>query len=57
MTVFLDPMLFYSIILIQAFQWILIVRRKVLRVCYSPLRKEEVPLNLIEILKNSITPR
>ena len=39
------------------FQWILIVRGKVLRVCYSFLRKKEARLNLIEILKNSITPR
>ena len=41
MTEFLDPMLFHSIILTQAFQWILIVRRKVLRVCYSFLREKE----------------
>ena len=27
------------------------------RVCYSFLRKKEVPLNLIEILKNFLTPR
>ena len=30
---------------------------KVSRVCYSFLRKKEVPLNLIETLKNSLTPR
>ena len=41
----------------QAFQWISVVRQKALRVCYSFLRKNEVPLNLIEILKNSLTPR
>ena len=38
-------------------QWISIVLQKVLRVCYSFLRKKEAPLNLIEILKNSLIPR
>ena len=41
----------------QAFQWILIARRKVLRVCYSFLQKKEAPLNLIEVLKNFLTLR
>ena len=53
----LRAMLFHSIILTQSFQWILIARQKVSRVCYSFLRKKEVSLNLIEILKNSLTPR
>ena len=53
----LELALYHSIILIQAFQWILIVRQKVSRVCYSFLRKKEAPLNLIEILKSSSTPR
>ena len=57
MTEFLDPILFHSIIPTQAFQWILIACRKVLRVCYSFLRKKETPLNLIEIQKNFLTPR
>ena len=39
-----------------SFQW-KTPRRKVLSVCYSYLGKKEVPLNLIEILKNFITPR
>ena len=39
------------------FQWISIARRKVSRVCYSFLRKKEVPLNLFEIPKNSLIPR
>ena len=30
---------------------------KSLKVCYSFLQKKEAPLNLIEILKNSLTPR
>ena len=51
---FLDPVSFNLINPIQVFQWILIVRRRVLRVCYSFLQKKEVPLNLDEIL---ITPR
>ena len=37
---------------VQASQWI-----SISRVCYSFLQKKEVPLNLIEILKNSSTPR
>ena len=57
MTEFLELTLYHSAIPVQAFQWILIARRKVLRVCYSFLRKKEAPLNLIEILKNSLTPR
>ena len=44
--------LYHSTIPVQAFQWILIAHQKVSRVCYSFLRKKEVPLNLIEILKN-----
>ena len=40
-----------------SFQWILIAHQKVSRVCYSFLRKKEVPPNLIETLKNSLTPR
>ena len=52
MTEFLDPALFHSVTPIQAFQWILIVRRRVLRAFYSSLRKKEAPLNLIETLKN-----
>ena len=35
MTEFLDPVLFHSIIPTQAFQWISIARKKILRVCYS----------------------
>ena len=57
MTEFLEPILFHSIILIQASQWISIACQKVSRVCYSFLQKKEAPLNLIEILKNSLTPR
>ena len=52
MTEFLDPVLYCSIIPTQAFQWILIVCQKVLRVCYSFLQKEEVQQNSIEIPKN-----
>ena len=57
MTEFLDPGLLHSMIPIQAFEWILKVRQKVLRACYSSLRKKEAPLNLIEILKNFLIPR
>ena len=53
----LELALYHSIILIQAFQWILIVHQKVSRVCYSFLRKKEAPLNLIEILKSSSTSK
>ena len=52
MTEFLEHTLFQSIIPIQAFQWISIALQKVSTVCYSFLRKKEVPLNLIEIMKN-----
>ena len=37
---FLEPVLFHSIILIQAFQWIPIAHQKVSRVCYSFFMKE-----------------
>ena len=40
MTESLDPILFHSIILIQAFQWILIAHQKVSRMCYSFFTKE-----------------
>ena len=53
---FLEPSLFQSIIPMQAFQWIS-ARQKVSRVCYSFLQKKEASLNLIEIPKNSLTPR
>ena len=35
MTEILDPTLFQSIIPVQAFQWISVARRKVLRASYS----------------------
>ena len=57
MTESLDNVLFHSIIPMQAFQGILIAHQKVLRVCYSFLRKKEVPLNSIEILKNFFNPK
>ena len=57
MTEFLEPALYHSTIPVQAFQWILIARQRVSRVCYSFLRKKEAPLNLIEILRNTLTPR
>ena len=57
MTEFLEPTLYHSMIQVQAFQWISIAHQKVARVCYSFLRKKEVPLNLIEILKNFLTRR
>ena len=57
MTEFLESTLYHSTIPVQAFQWISIARQKVSRVCYSFLQKKEVPLNLIEILKNFLTPR
>ena len=54
---FLGLVSFHSIIPIQTFQWISIALQKVSRVCYSFLQKKEVPLNLIEILKNFLTQR
>ena len=54
---FLELALYHSTIPVQASQWISIARQRVSRVCYSFLQKKEVPLNLIEILKNSSTPR
>ena len=57
MTEFLEPALYHLTIPVQAFQQISIARQKVSRVCYSFLRKKGVPLNLIEILKNFLTPR
>ena len=52
---FLELTLYHSTIPVQASQWISIARQRVSRVCYSFLQKKEVPLNLIEILKNSLT--
>ena len=57
MTEFLEAALYHSTIPVQVFQWILIARQKVSRACYSFLRKKEEPLTLIEIMKNSLTPR
>ena len=51
----LEPTLYNSISLIQAFQWISIAHQKVLRVSYSYSHKREVLLNLHEIPKNFIT--
>ena len=48
----LEPALYQSISLIQAFQLTSIVHQKVLRVSYSYLHKKGVLLNLHEILKN-----
>ena len=42
---------------LQASQWISIACQRVSRVCCSFSQKKEVPLNSIEILKNSSTPR
>ena len=57
MTEFLEPLLCYSTIPVQAFQWISIARQRALRVCYSSLQKKEAPLNLIKILKNFFNPK
>ena len=57
MTEFLEFALYHSTVPVQAFQWISIALRKVSRVCYSFLRKKEVPLSLIEILKNFVNPK
>ena len=57
MTESLEPALYHSISLIQAFQWISIAHQKVLRVSYSYSHKREVLLNLHEILKNFTTLR
>ena len=57
MTEFLEPALYHSTIPVQAFQWVSIAHRKVLRVCYSFLQKKEVQQNSIEIPKNFLTPR
>ena len=57
MTEFLDPALFHSMIPIQAFQWILIVRRKVLRVCYTFLRKKEAPLKFNRDTEEFFNPK
>ena len=51
----LEPALYHSISLIQAFQLTSIVHQKVLRVSYSYLHKKGVLLNLHEILKNFTT--
>ena len=53
----LEPALYHSISLIQAFQLTSIVHQKVLRVFYSYLHKKGVPLNLHEIPKNFTTLR
>ena len=53
----LEPTLYHSISLIQAFQLTSIVHQKVLRVSYSYLHKKGVLLNLHEILKNFTTLR
>ena len=53
----LEPTLYHSISLIQAFQLISIVHQKVLRVSYSYLHKKGVLLNLQEIPKNFTTLR
>ena len=53
----LEPALYHSISLIQAFQLTSIVHQKVLRVSYSYLHKREVLLNLHEIPKNFTTLR
>ena len=55
MTESLEPALYHSISLIQAFQWISIAHQKVLRVSYSYSHKREVLLNLHEIPKNFTT--
>ena len=57
MTEFLELKLYHSMIPVQASQWILIPRQKVVRACYSFLRKKEPPPNLIEIPKNFLTQR
>ena len=49
--------LYHSTILIQASLLISIAQQKVSKVCYSFLQKKEVPLNSIEILKNSLILR
>ena len=53
----LEPRLYNSICLIQAFQWISIAHQKVSKVYYSFLQKKGVPLNLPVILKNFTTLR
>ena len=53
----LEPALYHSISLIQAFQLTSIVHQKVLRVSYSYLHKKGVLLNLHEIPKNFTTLR
>ena len=57
MTEFLELASYHSTIPVQAFQLTSVVRQRVSRTCYSFLQKKEVPLNLIEILKNFLTPR
>ena len=51
----LEPALYDSISLIQAFQWISIAHQKVLRVSYSYSHKKEVLLNLQEFYNPKIT--
>ena len=53
----LEPALCHSVSLIQAFQWISIAHRRVLRVSYSYSHEREVLLNLHEKLKNFTTLR
>ena len=53
----LEPALYHSISLIQAFNLTLIVHQKVLRVSYPYLHKKGVLLNLYEIPKNFTTLR
>ena len=50
----LEPTLYHSISLIQAFQWISIAHQKVLKVFYSYSHKKEVLLNLHKILMSSM---
>ena len=53
----LEPALYNSISLIQAFQWTSIAHQKVLRVSYSYSHKKGVLLNLQEIPRNFTTLR